>query len=231
MTPSRIRGAVWVLFATAAAASAFAQDGSDINTAIQIYFDQVVTGIGERGTFTVYSITLAKGQTINMGLSPRKEGAAGVGLAVYNSQALTVRSAPESSRVFDTACCSRSVSGTYLVPTSGTYYLVAMTYDDTVEYQLAVKSTGTPISIPNPATAGCLTGSVDYITYSLQRIAAGLPDEVSIGGSVACASCAVKPPAHLEIASRLEGALKSNISVSACYHSSGNMFQVKMMRP
>jgi hypothetical protein len=96
---------------------------------------------------------------------------------------------------------------------------------------MTAKSTGTPISIPNPPTTGCLTGRVDYITYSLQLIAAGLPDEVSIGGSKACASCTVKPPLYPEISTRLESALKSNVNVEACYDSGGNIFQLKLVHP
>ena len=65
-----------------------------------------------------------------------------------------------------------------------------------ITYSLVVTAQGTPITVPNPQTAGCLSGQVDYITYSLQLIAAGLPDEVSIGGQKACPSCTVKQPLY-----------------------------------
>ena len=90
---------------------------------------------------------------------------------------------------------------------------------------------GTPINVPNPATAGCVTGQVDAITYSLQLIAAGLPDEVSIGGAKLCSSCSVKAPAYKELVDKMESAMGMNVGVSACYDNSGNIFQLKLVHP
>lgn len=56
------------LFALAAASSIEAQDGSDINQAVPIYFGQTVNDTLDSATrpFQVYSITLAKGQSFSV---------------------------------------------------------------------------------------------------------------------------------------------------------------------
>ena len=111
------------------------------------------------------------------------------------------------------------------------YYAVIYFTRGSLSYQFSARASGTPIALPNPPTAGCLSGRVDYITYSLQRIASGLPDEVSIGGNRACASCTVKAPGYPEIADRLESAVRNNVNVEACYDSGGNIFQIKIIKP
>ena len=62
-----------VLIAAAFANRAQAQlpSGSDINTAIPIYYNQMVSDLGDSGTapLHVYSITVAKGQQISATLS------------------------------------------------------------------------------------------------------------------------------------------------------------------
>jgi hypothetical protein len=215
---------------------AFAQqpDGSDINKAIPIYFGQVATGIGDpaaKPAFIVYSVAIAKGQQVTFAANTTS-GSGQFELEVYRSSALTVGSAQSSDIAVSCNCSNRSSSSlSYLASASGTYYIVVYFKGSSFGYQLSVQATGTPIAIPNPQTAGCLIGTVNYITYSLQLIAAGLPDEVSIGGNRACATCTVKPPLYPEISSRLESALKSKVNVEACYDSGGNMFQIKLVSP
>lgn len=207
-------------------------DGSDVNKAIPIYFDQVIddildgsTGLGE----LVYKITLARGQQFDMSLtapSPK-----GYGLCLHAPGTITIK---------NTNCLAYSGTGgsgtfnalslSYTVATAGTYYVSAYSADPSSKFQLRVTAKGTPLGVPNPTTAGCLNGRVDSILYSLQLIAAGLPDEVTIGGQRACASCTVKPPLYPEIASRLENALRSGVNVEACYDSAGSIFQLKLLR-
>jgi uncharacterized protein (TIGR03437 family) len=91
---------------------------------------------------------------------------------------------------------------------------------------------GTPASgQPNPGAAGCITGQVDYITWSLQWLYLDLPDELSIAGTKLCPSCAVKAPAYPEMMGTLETALSARKSAQACYDTNGSIFQVKVARP
>ena len=214
---------------------AFAQvpDGKDIATAIPYSVGQVATGIGDSvaAPQVVYAVKLAKGQSIN--IVADKTSGYGLGLALLTPQAVTWASArnPATGQADNNGCCSNSSKLDYLVPATGTYYVGVFFQGTATGYQMTVKANGTPINIPNPASAGCLTGRVDYITYSLQQIAAGLPDEFSVGGTRACATCTTKPPLYPEIANRLESALKANVNVEACYDSAGNIFQIKLVRP
>ena len=213
---------------------AFAQvpDGKDIATAIPYAIGQVVTGIGDSAATprVVYAVKLAKGQSIN--IAADKTSGYGLGLALLTPQAVTWASArnPASGLADDKGCCGNSNQIEYLVPATGTYYVGVHFEGTATGYQMTIKANGTPINIPNPPSAGCLSGRVDYITYSLQQIAAGLPDEFSVGGTRACATCTTKPPLYPEIASRLESALKLNVNVEACYDSAGNIFQIKLVR-
>ncbi len=124
----------------------------------------------------------------------------------------------------------RAVTFDYQVAAGGDYFVIACPAFGArgVQYSLQVNAIGTPIAVPNPPTAGCLVDRVDSITYSLQLIGAGLPDEVTIGGQKACSSCTVKAPLYPEISNRLENALRSRINVEACYDASGNIFQIKL---
>ena len=212
---------------------AFAQgpDGSDINKAIPIYFGQIVSDIGDvkLSPLRIYSITVAKGQQLSIAMkSPQNN----VAVTVFPSTKTTVGSCAwtctPSGYVASDYSTGSAVSVNYLVPTAGIYYIQATFGSTGEQYTLQVTATGTPILVPNPQTAGCLSGQVDSITYSLQLIAAQLPDEVSIGGQKACASCTVKAPLYPEIADRLEKALGNKLSVDACYDSSGNIFQIKL---
>lgn len=97
-----------------------------------------------------------------------------------------------------------------------------------VVYNFEVNAHGTPLGVLNPPQAGCLSGQVDSLTYSLQLIAANLPDTISIGGVQACANCTVKPPLYSQIVDKLETALRSNLPVQACYDAGGNIFQISL---
>lgn len=207
-------------------------DGSEINKAIPFYFNQIGTGLGDpqlNPPFIVYSIDLARGQQISATANVAN-GSGRVGIALLKPSALTVRSATGNDIAAGSLnCCHLSID--YLAPVAGKYYIVVAFFGSSANYQVSAKTSGTPIAVPNPPTAGCLSGRVDYITYSLQRIASGLPDEVSIGGNRACASCTVKAPGYPEIADRLESAVRNNVNVEACYDSGGNIFQIKIIKP
>jgi hypothetical protein len=114
------------------------------------------------------------------------------------------------------------------VPAAGTYYVTVAVNNVGVSYTLQVTTQGTPQLQANPPQAGCLTGQVDYITYSLQLIALNLPDTISVGGTQACATCSVKAPLYSQITEKLETALSRGLPVSACYDAMGNIFQISL---
>jgi hypothetical protein len=210
-------------------------DGSDIDKAIPIFFGQTVTDIGDRQQVRhkVYKIVLASGQqfsvTANSNAANKRWW---LGLLTPDVRTIgALRSNQILARYSDSYSGDNGLTYTYQVPSAGTYF-VLLEFDSTgVNYSLRVTAQGTPIAVPNPTTAGCLTGRVDSITYSLQLIAAGLPDEISIGGVRACPACTVKPPLYPEITNRLESALLSGANVEACHDSTGNIFQLKLVRP
>ncbi len=235
LTKDRIRASLAILaLASAGLARAQTPDGRDIATAIPYQLGQVATGIGDPNTnrLVVYSVRLARGQQVNLA-ADRTTDSGGFGFYLLTPQTLTFATRTQSQQAIQMGCCQSRASDDYDVPATGIYY-IALSFvgsPSSTRFQMIAKAIGTPVDIPNPPSAGCLAGRVDSITYSLQRIAAGLPDEVIIGGTRACASCAVKPPLYPEIASRLESAVKSNFNVEACYDSAGNMFQIKLIRP
>lgn len=227
---------IGVAMLTAMPFAAFGQDGTDINQAIPIYFGQSVNDIGDVQTvpFRVYSMVLAKGQQITATLTaPQGQ----IELSLWPSTKLSVAgqsyfgSSGVSGSLISNYSSGQATSWTYTVAASGTYYLVAYFGSGGTHYSLQVNAAGTPLLVPNPPQAGCLTGQVDSITYSLQLIAAGLPDTASIGGVQMCASCAVKAPAYPALVEKLEKAMSLGVGVSACYDASGNIFQLKLMHP
>ena len=207
-------------------------DGSDIGKAIPIYFGQVAAGIGDNVTQpqVVYAVTLAKGQQMTFAAN-RTTSAGSMQMQVLRPTAATVASASNGDVAVNNVGVGAGTSATYLVPIAGTYYVVLRFLTTGVGYQLTIKSQGTPINVPNPPVNSCLTGQVDYITYSLQLIAEDLPDTISIGGVQACNTCQVKPPAYSQIVQKMESALKSNLPVSACYDANGNIFQITLQHP
>ena len=239
MNHKKLSIAVAVALASLPALFAQQPDGSDINKAIPVYFGQTTNDIGDGSTrsVVVYSITLAKGQSITPLASKTPGGNAGGdwGLFLLRPSSVTVK-ALQSADILGCVGinCSNGNNNAqaqtfnYQVSVAGTYYIMLQFRSSGITYSLVVTAQGTPITVPNPQTAGCLSGQVDYITYSLQLIAAGLPDEVSIGGQKACPSCTVKQPLYPEIADRLERALGNKLNVDACYDSSGNIFQIKL---
>jgi hypothetical protein len=220
-----------VLLAVPGVAFAQSPNGSDINQAIPIYFGQTINDTVDKSTRPnlVYSITLAKGQQLTA-------------TAITNTQKTWVLclASPTSVTVDRAQCVANagnsqgtaiSLSFTYQAAASGTYYLIVEAGGSGIAFQLQVTAQGTPIITPNPTLAGCVTGQVDYITYSLQLVAAGLPDEVSIGGTKLCPACTVKPPAYPLLVSKMETAMSLNVGVSACYDAAGNIFQLKLTHP
>lgn len=217
------------------------QDGTDISQAIPAYFGQSLSGALDVRTKAdqVYSIAVSKGQKFTA-------TAQLPGVQSNPPRWAVLIAAPDTKQLGDlTGCASyvaadgcAGVSGnatthtvTYEAAVSGKYYLIVHAYASGVSYQLQLASAGTPIVVPNPNSAGCLTGQVDSITYSTQLIAASLPDEASIGGARMCATCAVKPPAYPELVAKLETAMGMNVGVSACYDGAGNIFQLKLIHP
>lgn len=212
-----------------------AQDGSDINQAIPIYFGQVITDIvdAQLKPLQTYSITLAQGQRITAVATTSPMGTnQSWCVSLWSPSTATVksRSCDRGSLAYD-AYNNTARTMTYQVPAGGKYYLVVSTDRPQTDFKLQVTAEGTPILVPNPTSAGCVSGRVDYLTYSLQLIAAGLADEVSIGGQKLCASCPVKAPRYPEIVNRLENALRSKVNVEACYDSAGSIFQIKLVQP
>ena len=218
-----------------------AQDGTDINKAIPIFFGQIISDTIDATTRPrqVYRITLAKGQQFSASMTiAAARPVANIGIhlfppsiqSIQNFGCPTGTGAPAVTGQYGQN--SRAVTFSYLVAPAGDYFvMVCPLFSTGVQYELQVKADGTPINVPNPVQAGCLLGRVDYITYSLQLIAAGLPDEVSIGGVKACTTCQVKAPKYPELASRIENALRSKVNVEACYDGGGDIFQLKLVQP
>lgn len=213
--------------------------GSNVGNAIPIYFGQQVSDIIDGGTrpIVVYSITLAQGQEVSFSTSLLGTGARDYCIALSAPHATSMESmrtrhcdqaAGEAAVLERTRIGLSTHSISYRVATTGRYFLTVKSFSASTNFSLHAEAKGTPISLPNPATAGCLAGPVNSITYSLQLIAAGLPDEVVIGGTRACNSCQVKPPLYPEISNRLENALRSRINVEACYDAEGKIFQIKL---
>ena len=74
----------------------------------------------------------------------------------------------------------------------------------------------------------CVSGQVDYISFSRATVASRLADEVSIGGIKLCATCEWKPPLYGNFAQKLERARNFGLIVDACYDSLGTMNFVRM---
>jgi hypothetical protein len=211
-------------------------DGSDISKAIPIYFGQDVHDIIDAGLKQnqVYSITLGRGQQFIV--TANKTSANGDWfMAIYSPSTLSIGSASNAQKLAVTgngfSNSSQSYALSYQVPAAGVYYVLVQAASPGINYTLQVSAQGTPIGVPLPAQAGCLTGGVDYITYSLQLIAMDLPDAVSVGGTQMCAACPVKPPLYSQIVHKLELALRAGLNAQVCYDATGNVFQVTLRNP
>lgn len=211
---------------TAISGPCFGQDGTDISTAIPIYFGQTINDTVDVATrpYQVYSIALAKGQQMTVTVTSNSAYCA---VFLYGPEAHTII----SNNSYISYQTGTGISFNYQVAAAGVYYVAVIGKVAGITFKLQVTAQGTPISVPNPAQAGCVTGQVDYISYSLQLVAAGLPDTASIGGTQLCASCTVKPPAYPLLVTKMETAMGMNVGVSACYDNNGNIFQLKLMHP
>ena len=232
-------GALCAVILAAAPLCLRAQDGSDINKAFPIYFGQTVNDTGDNATrpYAAYSINLAKGQTVTV------QAKVPPGATSHRWGVAILRPSTVSVATFQNADClawwgnclgnydDPAQTFTYQVATAGTYYIAIKFYSGGVNYNLTVNAVGTPIGVPNPASSGCVNGFVDYITYSLQFIAANLPDEVSINGTKMCATCSIKAPIYSQIVDKLETALRTGLSTQVCYAADGNIFQVSLVSP
>jgi uncharacterized protein (TIGR03437 family) len=87
---------------------------------------------------------------------------------------------------------------------------------------------GTIASVGLPDGEKCVSGQVNYVTFSLQQKVSGLADEASIGGTKLCATCELKPPIYGDFAARLESARIEGLNVDACYDTYGTMNFVRM---
>lgn len=226
-----------VLFFALAAASQ-AQDGSDINQAVPIYFGQTVNDTIDATTkqIQVYSITLARGQSFSA-TAKTNNGVRAVwclGLLASTFKTISGFSCGDGRYLATNGASGTTAAAltwNYQVAAAGVYYVVLHAVGTGINYSLQVTADGTPIGVPNPTSAGCVNGQIDSMTYSLQLIAAGLPDEVSIGGTRLCATCTVKPPAYPQLVNKMEAAMSLNVGVSACYDAAGNIFQLKLLHP
>jgi uncharacterized protein (TIGR03437 family) len=82
-----------------------------------------------------------------------------------------------------------------------------------------------------PPISGCVTGPVDYVTYSVGLLSFNRPDELSIGGTRMCPTCTIKSPLYPEFSSRMEKSMGQKKNVQACYDAQGNVVQVRLVRP
>jgi hypothetical protein len=229
-------GLLAVVWGMAARVNAQLPSGSDINSSIPIYFGQSVSDLGDSATAPerVYSITLAKGQQVTGTLSVANTApSAVISLGIWSPGTLSLAGCGycNSGALASGAGNAHAVTFSYTASTSGVYYVKVGFGTVSVNYTVQVNATGTPLGVPNPTSAGCLNGQVDSITYSLQLIAAGLPDSASIGGTQMCSSCSVKAPAYPQIVDKMENALALNVPVSACYDASGSLFQITLKHP
>jgi hypothetical protein len=228
---------IGLVLLTAIPAAGFGQNGSDINQATPIYFGQTINDTIDSTTrpWQVYAIVVSKGQQITVtGTSNSPSWI----VYLLNPSTTTIAGSfsavAQQGETCSYGCGSQGTQGVsfnYPVATAGTYYVALHAWAPALVYTLQVTAQGTPITTPNPAQSGCLTGQVNSITYSLQLIAAGLPDTVSIGGTQMCASCTIKPPAYPALVAKMETAMGLGVGVSACYDGTGNIFQLTLNHP
>ena len=115
--------------------------------------------------------------------------------------------------------------------TTGDYPLVLTVNGQTSRSALvAVKGIPLPPAIlgPLPVDFKCVSGSVDFITFSLATKASRLADEVSIGGTKLCASCQLKQPVYGNLVEKLEAARVDGLNVDACYDPFGTMSYLRL---
>jgi hypothetical protein len=219
-------------------ANAQLPSGTNENTAIPIYFQEMFNDMIDVKTapLRVYSITLSKGQQISatMSLAPI---APAVNLEIQLWSPGQTGLANCAYGGCNGALAGGVVGGTrsasimnYIASVSGVFYITVATNAGSVNYTIEV-TTPTPLPPPPGCTGGKLTGQVDYITYSLTLIAAGLPDSASVGGTQLCATCTVKAPAHPQIAEKMATAMGLSVPVSLCYDGSGNILQITLTHP
>ena len=92
-------------------------------------------------------------------------------------------------------------------------------------------ATALPTPVKAPPLIGCVTGQVDSVSYVSSRLSYGQAEQLSIGGTVLCATCTVKPPLFPEFAVRLESALRRKKNVKACYDETGQIYQLMISQP
>jgi hypothetical protein len=226
------------ILAIAAIPAAFAQQppaGTDVSTAIPIYYGQFVNDIGDVHTnpLHVYSINLAKGQQFSAVVTvPATAPDPQVQVALFPPTTKTLAAVRYNGGTTGNLANGFGGHATTFtlstVPAAGVYYVTVAVNTVGVSYTLQVTTEGTPQLQALPAQAGCLSGQVDFITYSLQLIALNLPDTISVGGTQACATCNIKPPLYSQITDKLELALRSGLPVQACYDANGAIFQISL---
>jgi hypothetical protein len=219
-------------------ANAQLPSGSDINSAIPIYYQQVVNDLGDVNTapLRVYSITVSKNQQIAAALSNANTApAAKLQLSIWAPTTTTLAGCNYSCS--DAAALQSTFTGgghgialNFTASVSGVYYILVAFGSQSVNYTLEVTTPTLPASSPN-CSGGNLAGQVDYVTYSLTLIGAGLPDSASVGGTQLCATCTIKAPGYPQIAEKMESAMGLNVPVSLCYDGSGNINQITLKHP
>jgi uncharacterized protein (TIGR03437 family) len=118
------------------------------------------------------------------------------------------------------------------VPTGNAAIVVSVgNAQSTQAVSVPVEAYISPSSPTHPTLSGCLSGQVDYVTYSVSRLSYGQADTASIGGTQLCATCTVKPPLYAEFAARLETAAERKESVQACYDKTGTVYQLQLSHP
>ena len=117
-------------------------------------------------------------------------------------------------------------------PLSTGNYIMTISMSETVSKSVIVSvngpGEGTIAAVGLPVGEKCVSGQVNYVTFSLQQKVSGLADEASIGGTKLCATCDLKPPIYGDFAARIESARIEGLNVDACYDSYGTMNFVRM---
>ena len=112
-------------------------------------------------------------------------------------------------------------------PRTGTLTIAGLLFTITQGGAAVIGTGGEGDVLPPPGT-NCLSGAVDYVTFSLQNKASRLADEISIGGTKLCADCKLKPPLFGGFAERLEAARLDGLNVDVCYDEYGTLNYLRM---
>lgn len=106
---------------------------------------------------------------------------------------------------------------------SGDYPLViTVAGQSSRSVMISVKRSGAvPDGLPSGAT--CVSGTVEFVQYSLATSASKMAEEVVIGGTKLCDRCDLKPPVYGDFVAKLEVAKSDGLQVDVCYDPYGSL--------